>query len=283
MHAAEQPSSPRGIPAIRTDWLADVAWRLAAHGLDALRGPEWGEATLADRVDGQPWRLEATRLSQPWESVVELDADLYLPSDGTTATMRAGFDLAPGWHDEHGAVTQVRVEIGPRGAVTFDPENWMLTVPVDAPKPAVSGVEPGGWAPRGTGGAAAQPAALDDLTGLDLELLEVPESTEQADREVRLPAEPPRPRRSLLQKLTGGGRRDRYAPVACLVVRAESPITAAADGDPAALDEIDRLSGVTGVRAHHDHVAITAAEGTLVLRGTRLRAEVQRFDRAARA
>lgn len=285
MHAPEQPTSPHGLPAIRTDWLADVAWRLAAQGLEALRAPAFTDARLTDVVDGQPWRLEATRLSDEWETAVELDADLYLPSDRASATMRAGFDLTPAWDAAHGAVTRVRVEIGPRGAVTFDPENWMLTIPAQGAKPAVAGVDAGSWEPRGEDRGEREPGTAADLSGLELELLEVPESaTEQRPVcELRLPGAPPARSKSLLAKLAGGGRRQRSQPVACLVVHAESAITAAAEGDdPAALDRVDRLTAVSGVQADQDHVAISGAEGTLVLRGTRIRAELQRLRGCAR-
>ncbi len=88
--------SPRGIPPIRTDWLADVAWRTAAIGPAALGALE-DSITLRDQVDGEPWRINAFRISEEVASWIELDGDLFLPTDGETATMRVGIALVPSW------------------------------------------------------------------------------------------------------------------------------------------------------------------------------------------
>lgn len=177
--------SPRGVPQIRTDWLADVARRLAGVGLDRLRAlGEGATLELTDVVDGQRWSLEAFSFTRADATVVDFDAELYAPADhGGRPSLRAGFSLAPRWDADHGAITRVRVEIGPRGAVTFDPENWMVPVPRDpafaAPVPA--GVEPGDWTLAKQGGALAgttQPAPAaagpaPDLAGLRLDLADL--------------------------------------------------------------------------------------------------------------
>lgn len=140
--------SPRGIPPIRTDWLADVAWRAAAVGPAILGALGDDDAiTLTDQVDGAPWRIDAFRVSDEVASWVELDGDLYLPTDGDTATLRVAIALVPSWDAAAGTkVTEARVEIGPRGAVTFDPENWMLRIPDPVgDRPAIEGVVPGRW------------------------------------------------------------------------------------------------------------------------------------------
>ena len=158
--------SPRGIPPIRTDWLADVAWRLAAIGpavLGALGDDD--SITLTDQVDGQPWTIDAFRISEPVASWVELDGDLYLPTDGDTATLRVALALVPGWDTVAGTkVTEARVEVGPRGAVTFDPENWMLRIPDPVgERPAIDGVLSGRW--EGLPAGRGPSVTLDSLAG----------------------------------------------------------------------------------------------------------------------
>lgn len=155
-------------PPIRTDWLADVCWRLAEVGLERLRRSE-GRLRLTDVVDGESWRFAGSRLSERWDTTVDIDADLFLPSDEGGATMRAGFQLTPGVDHQTGApAVRVRVEIGPRGPVTFDPENWIVPVPRGRERPAVGGVQPGVWELR----TGDEPAHLDlgALPGNDLDL-----------------------------------------------------------------------------------------------------------------
>lgn len=148
--------SPRGIPPIRTDWLADVAWRLAAIGPDRLRALGTEPITVVDVVDGERWRLEPARWSDPAEGVVELDGDVYLPTDGAAPTLRMGVAVTPRFDDERGRQLEVRIEIGPRGAVTFDPENWIYPFELGAiergERPPVPGLEAGEFA--GVGPAA---------------------------------------------------------------------------------------------------------------------------------
>lgn len=189
--SAPESISPRGIPPIRPDWLVDVAWRLADLGLGHLRAwSENGRYTLEDVVDGERWRFESVRLSGFMETSVEHDADLYLPTDGQHATLRAGFQFTPWWDETLGRCVQARIEIGPRGPVTFDPENWFVLLPLPGgARPLVPGIEPGTWNDGGPGDPVAQPATLDDLTGKalglgDLRLL----SPDRAVPEVLLPA-----------------------------------------------------------------------------------------------
>lgn len=227
MTSPDRSISPRGIPPIRTDWLADVAWRLAEEGADRLRTFPAEHATLTDVVDGAPWRFSALRLSEPWEAKVELDADLYLPTDGAQATLRAGFAVAPWWDAEHGASLRVRVEIGPRGAVTFDPENWMMTVPLDgsaAQRPPLEGVEPGAW-DLGPATPAAVPvvpdlAALAELAGATLRLDDLRGIVTAGDTPstVMLPAVRVAPAKGLLGRLS----RPKAAPAPVAVLRLDS-------------------------------------------------------------
>ena len=67
--------SPRGVPPIRTDWLADVARRLAAVGLPQLRAlAEDQHGHLTDHVDGEPWTFELMTFSGVDATMVEFDA-----------------------------------------------------------------------------------------------------------------------------------------------------------------------------------------------------------------
>lgn len=171
--------SPRGIPPIRTDWLADVAWRAAAVGPEVLGqlGDE-DSITLTDHVDGAAWRIDAFRVSDPVASWVELDGDLYLPTDDDTATLRVAIALVPSWDAVAGEkVTEARIEVGPRGAVTFDPENWMLRIPDPVgDRPPIEGVLPGRW--EGLPTPANAPLELSALAGRRVgfgELVEIAE------------------------------------------------------------------------------------------------------------
>lgn len=174
--------SPRGIPPIRTDWLADVAWRTAAIGPDVLGAlGDDDSITLRDRVDGEPWRINAFRVSDDVASWIELDGDLFLPTDGDTATMRVGIALVPSWDVEAGTrVTEARIEVGPRGAVTFDPENWMLRIPDPVgDRPAIEGIIAGSW--EGVPNAARTPLELASLSGRRIGFGELVEIAEGGD------------------------------------------------------------------------------------------------------
>lgn len=161
--------SPRGVPPIRPDWLVDVAWRLADLGLEHLRSwSEGGQYTLEDVVDGERWRFASVRLSRYWATSVEHDADLYLPTDTSSATLRVGLQFTPWWDADLGHCVQTRIEVGPRGPVTFDPENWFVLLPLPErgqPRPAITGVAAGAWNDGGAGDPAPQPATLSDLAG----------------------------------------------------------------------------------------------------------------------
>lgn len=277
MYPAQSTISPRGIPPIRTDWLADVAARLAESGLDALRRGERAGARLTDTVDGESWRFAGDRFSEPWETAVEFDTDLFLPSDGERATLRAGFALAPRWDTEHGLVKQIRIEIGPRGAVTFDPENWMFTLPVGLPRPAVAGVGPGRWEVT-PGGHETTLGTLDDLVGLDLSLDELMEVSDgEAVPQLRLPGYRPAAKPGLLARLTGRAKRA-SAPVAALALCSHGPITVAFEGGADA--DSERLQCVASVRTDDDGIRIEGAGGAVLLRGTDLRHQVPRFGAA---
>ncbi|MFT4035112.1 MAG: hypothetical protein QM679_06020 [Patulibacter sp.] len=221
---------PREIPPIRTDWIADIAWRTAALGRDAIAALGDGSITLTDVVDGERWRITAFRVSQAGTSWVELDGDLYLPTDGDTATMRVGIALTPRWDRAHDApIIEARVELGPRGAVTFDPENWVLRLPDPlGERPAITGVDAGRW----EGVPLARPAAvpLDTLHGLTLNFGELVDIAEGGSTwTVALPAFATPPKRGFFARLRGGDEPDE--PKAVLVVEADGPLTV----DPAEL------------------------------------------------
>lgn len=290
MTGSAQTISPRGIPPIRTDWLADVARRLAVLGIDRLRAIGEQPATLTDLVDGQPWRFAALRLSEPWDTTVELDADLFLPTDTDRATLRAGFALGPRWDAELGDVVQVRVEIGPRGAVTFDPENWMLTIPLQpaGQPPAPAGVEPGSWE-LGMAAWAPElalpsmgPPSPDDapsserlaLIGTELRLGSLAPLLEgQALPELVLPAFAPVAAKGLLRRL--GRSRAAHVPTAVLHLRASGPLALqwTGAGEAAALPATG-LPAIEDVSRVPGQVTITNAAGTLVLSGPHLRVHV---------
>ncbi len=216
--------SPRGIPPIRTDWLADVAWRTAALG-PALLGQLGDDdaITLRDRVDGETWRISAFRVSDEVASWVELDGDLYLPTDGDTATMRVGIALVPSWDAAAGErVTEARIEVGPRGAVTFDPENWMLRIPDPVgDRPAIEGVIAGAWEDVPT--LSREPIELRSLAGRRVGFGELVEIAEGGDTWIAsLPVYPAPAKQGFLGRLRGEAPLG--DPEAVIVVEAAGPL-----------------------------------------------------------
>lgn len=282
-----QVISPRGVPPIRTDWLADVARRLAVLGLDRLR--ELGEdqhGHLTDIVDGEPWTFELMKFSGTDATVVEFDADLWAPADaGGRPSLRAGFALAPRWLEEPaGPATLVRTEIGPRAAVTFDPENWFVAIPDGADVPVPAGVDGGRWSfdgdlPRSVDAAQLDDgAAADALVGLRLDLADLdPIVAGEALPEVVLGAYPThRAKRGLLGRLKGAG-----APPtadAALRLRATGALAVAWTGEraiEAALDtgvELDQSAPVLA----GDQLTIRTSTGTVTITGQALTADIVR-------
>jgi hypothetical protein len=222
--------SPRGIPPIRTDWIADVAWRLAAIGPAVLGAlGEDDSITLADQVDGATWRISAFRISE-LASWVELDGDLFLPTDGDSATMRVGLALVPSWDPETGTrITETRVEVGPRGAVTFDPENWMLRIPDPVgERPPIDGVVPGEWQGLPTGERAAVP--LESLGERRVGFGELVEIAEGSGTWIAsLPVYGAAPKQGFFARFRGEPALG--DPEAVIVVEADGPLVV----DPAAL------------------------------------------------
>lgn len=282
-----QVISPRGVPPIRTDWLADVARRLAALGLDRLR--ELGESQhghLTDTVDREPWTFELMKFSASDATVVEFDADVWAPADaGGRPSLRAGFALAPRWLDEPaGRATLVRTEIGPRAAVTFDPENWFVAIPDGAAVPSPEGVAGGQWAFDGDLPAPAGTTPLDDgtaadgLVGLRLDLADLdPIVDGEALPEVVLGAYPvERAKRGLLGRLKGAGAPP--AAVAALRVQASGVLTVAwtgASSIEAAMEtgvELDQGAPVLG----GDQLSIRTSVGAVTITGPSLTADVAR-------
>lgn len=252
--------SPRGIPPIRTDWLADVAWRTAAIGPAALGALE-DSITLRDQVDGEPWRINAFRISEEVASWIELDGDLFLPTDGETATMRVGIALVPSWDAATGErVTEARIEVGPRGAVTFDPENWMLKIPDPVgERPAIEGVIAGTW--EGVPTASRTPLELGSLAGRRIGFGELVEIAEGGDTWIAsLPVYGAAPKQGFFGRLRG------EAPLG----DAEAVIVLEAAG-PLSVEPVELLAGEdfpeVGVID-----AIEPGAGTVRFRGERLEA-----------
>lgn len=274
-----QVISPRGIPPIRPDWLVDVAWRLGAWGLDRLRtfspGDPW---SLTDEVDGEPWRFDAHRFSPHWTTTVEFESDLYLPTDGPTPTLRAAFAFTPWWDADRGAALQARVEIGPRGPVTFDPENWGVVLPlpiqIDA-LPTIAGVARGAWEPADRAGdPAPQPATLDDLTGKAVSLRDLSKllDEERSIPELLVSAYALTTKRGLL-------RRERVEPAALpgalLTIAADGPLRATWSGSVDG-DDLDETSATPLERldVEPEHVVLRTALGTATIAGPGITATV---------
>lgn len=272
--------SPRGVPQLRTDWLADVARRLAEIGFDGLRAiGEEQRGHLTDVIDGETWRFELLKFSAPHDTVVEFDAELWAPQDGDRPTLRAGFAVAPRWDDAEGLVALVRTEIGPRGAVTFDPENWMVVVPLpgrtEIPRPA--GIDAGEWTfdpPL----AAARPAPDEDdlallgaLPGTRLELAGIkPILAGEAVPELVAGAFPHAEPKGFLGRLRG--RRAPEAPVVVVGITATGPLTAAWTGADAA-DELvadGLVIGDTPPVLTDGQISFRGSAGTLTLLGSEL-------------
>lgn len=253
--------SPRGIPPIRTDWIADVAWRLAAAGLERLG--ELGEddtISVTDEVDGAQWRIEAFRISDP-ASWIEFDGDLFLPTDGATATMRVALAFVPSWDAVAGTrVIETRVEVGPRGAVTFDPENWMLRIsdPVGA-RPEIEGVVPGEWQGLPAGGRRAVP--LESLAAREVAFGELGEIAEGATTWIAsLPVYGMPVKQGFLARLRG--EPSLGDPQAMIVIEADGPLSV----DPAELIAGEDFPDSAPVDR------IEAADGTVKLIGEGLEA-----------
>lgn len=278
--------SPRGIPPIRTDWLADVAWRLATIGLERLRALGTEPIVATDVVDGERWRLAPARWSDPSDVVVELDGDVFLPTDDAAPTLRLGVAVTPRFDDVRGRLLEVRIEIGPRGAVTFDPENWIYAFELAAiergERPAVPGVEAGEF----TGLPAGDPepsVAAADLAQLDLgpwlptpaavgALVAIAEG--RASWTATLGLLHPAPRRGLL-------RRREWRAVAVLTLTADGPITvdpadpltAAGFEERQVLDLIDGADGTVLLTVD----GLEVPDGRITTRGEGLRASLHRI------
>lgn len=267
-----QVISPRGIPPIRPDWLVDVAWRLAAWELDRLRSWSPGDPwALTDEVDGEPWRFDAHRFSPYWSTTVEFESDLYLPTDDATPTLRAAFAFTPWWDPERGRALQARIEIGPRGPVTFDPENWFFVLPlpirIDG-LPPISGVQRGSWEPADRAGdPAPQPADAADLSGraIDLRDLDRLVGDDRSVPELLIPVYALTTKRGLL-------RRERVEPVdvpdRLATITADGPLAVetAAQTDPDDLAERGPIV-LEGIASAADSVTFSTAAGPVTLTG----------------
>lgn len=253
--------SPRGIPPIRTDWIADVAWRLAAAGREALAAlGEDDTITVTDEVDGARWRIAAFRISDP-ASWVEFDGDLFLPTDGDAATMRVALAFVPNWDPVTGErVIETRVEVGPRGAVTFDPENWMLRIPDPArERPAIDGVVAGEW--QGIPTAPQSAVAVDSLAGRQVAFGELVEIAEGATTWIAsLPVYGAPVKQGFLARLRGEPALGE--PQAMIVIEADGPLT---------VDPVELLAG-EDFPEHGTVDRIELADGGVKLTGADLEA-----------
>jgi hypothetical protein len=270
---------------MRTDWLADVARRLALLGLDRLRAVSLDtHGHLADQVDGRTWKFQLMKFSEVDDTDVEFDAELWAPDDAADRpTLRAGFELSPRWDDTLGPVTLVRTEIGPRGAVTFDPENWMVTVPTGdgaptAPTPA--GVQPGTWSfdgglPLAPARGANAHGLLAKLPGKRIALDALQDVLDgEARPELRFAAyDEPAPAKGLFGRFRAP-KRD--APVATLCVTADGAISAAWTGTGSIQDAIDDwlLLGDTPPSLSDGQLTFRGAAGVLTIVAPALRVDL---------
>lgn len=260
------------IPPIRTDWIADASWRLAEQGLEPLRRAD-GEFSLSDTVDGEVWRIAGSRLSQRSDTTVEIDADVYFPGQ-EQPTMRAGFTLAPRIDPALGIHIRVRVELGPRGPVTFDPENWIVAVPRGRARPPIEGVAPGVWDYRFTP-AGEVGRDLGSLAGDDIDLDGMaPVVTGEDLPELVLGVHARVQRSGVLARLLGA--RHEKAVRAVVLVTADEPIRAAWQGG-AGSDILagGRLSGVSTAVLEDDRLTLTDATHHVVLHARGLHADVR--------
>jgi hypothetical protein len=274
--------SPRGVPPIRTDWLADVAWRLAALGLDELRttGVESFETT--DVVDGIEWCIRPFVFCMPTEAVVDLDGDLTRPNDPDGADLRIGVGITPVFDDEHGRQLQVRIEIGPRGPVTFDPENWIFTFPLEliqrGERPAVPGLVAGTFS-LGAGSSSMSEGSLDDLAavgGVQLgDLVELAEGRRSWTTVIGLTGEPPRKRRF------GFGGAKPAETFATLTLIADGELRITPDAALAGSD-FNELQPADSIDVQRDRIVIDAPSsaipgGRLTITGVGLQARLHRL------
>lgn len=222
--------SPRGVPPIRTDWLADIALRLAALGPDHLRTLGAERLVTTDVIDGAHWEISPILFCPPDASAVELDGDLIRTDDPATADLRIGVAIRPAFDERGARVQQVRIEIGPRGAVTFDPENWMFAFPLEqlasGARPPVAGLQAGEFVPSGTRRPTTTPGTLADLAGMgaidltDLaQLADLPGGTRLWQLVLGVLAAPPR------RRFFGLAAPAPAQPFATLTLTADGPLT----------------------------------------------------------
>lgn len=273
--------TPAGPPSIRTDWLLDVAWRLAVIGLGVLRSPRGeGPWHLEDTLDGERWRLSSNRVAEPWDTAIEHDADLWLPGDpDDRPSLRLGIGLTPWFDAERGRCLRARVEVGPRGPVTFDPENWMTLLDAEPSvdsAPAVAGLTRGGWRFDGIAPGGPVATGLGDAVGLALgaDADKPPAGEQDPVSALWLPLATVTERRGLLRRRPS---RDWVAPVV-LVADADGPITTRWSG----ARPLDDSGGVYLVAAtpevRGDQAEISTAEGSLILTGPGLRLRAVRAE-----
>lgn len=272
-----------GPPSIRTDWLADVAWRLASFGPQRWRATDAESFVIEDHLDGGAWTLSPALWSPATEAVVEFDGDLLLPTDADGPQLRIGGSIAAVCDNDRGRALAVRIEIGPRGPVTFDPENWMYVFPLDVleagERPGVEGLEAGEIELRGAGqrpgGAlvAGKADALADAGAVWLgDLVEVAEGRRSWQTVIPVSREARGRRRGLL------GPRAAPLAFAALQLTADGELRV----EPAAAlvsHALPEIQPTTGIKIERERVVIAVPAsaipgGEVTVAGPGLRAEV---------
>ncbi|MEH3055094.1 MAG: hypothetical protein PGN13_14030 [Patulibacter minatonensis] len=269
--------SPRGIPPVRTDWIAEIASRFADQGLEELRTADVERVLVEDVVDGERWRIDAFVFSRPYDAVLEYDGDLWLPTDGERASMRLGVAMTPVFDDEGGRLVRVRLELGPRGAVTFDPENWIFDFPYggagDAPRVTPVGIQSGAFELQGLGELPAVPTTLPSAATAGsahlADVLDIAAGRRSWTTVIGLSHEAPKKRRLFG---LGGGRPQPPHTAVTVVAAGELLVEASPQGDASG------VQAVTGFHVGLDEVRIDRADGApIVLRGTDLRVTAHRL------
>lgn len=276
-------SAPAQPPSIRTDWLADVAWRVAAFGLHELRTLDAEHFVIEDVLGGERWEIVGAHWHETTEAVVTFDADLRQPGEVGPPALRLGITLTAHYDDAEGRVVQVRLEVGPRGPVTFDPENWVFRLPLASltaeQRPKVPGLIAGALEPRLPG--QIDPPTLGkpgDLQGVGAvwlgDLVEIAEGRRTWTTVIGVADAVHRARRF------GVGRPKLAEPFATLAVIAEGELRVA-PLEALAGDSFSEVQPATAIDIQRDRVVIELPDsavpgGQLTISGAGLTVDIHR-------